>query len=118
MISDNAEKAPNEQVIETQTVSDEEAVRLHHRSALGEKLSPEEKTKLQEWYEMQDRLEAEQLGLVERRRSVAELERRIAALVQQISETIRLNDEIAAHNAAMLSEMAALKNALLQAHST
>lgn len=110
-----SEAATNEQALE---ITDEQAARLHHRSVLGEKLSEYEKKVLQAWYELQDRLEAEQLGLATRKRSVAELEQRINMVVQQISETIRLNNEIVTHNSAMLSELVALKNALPLASST
>lgn len=93
-------------------MTDEQAARLHHRSVLGEVLSAAEKESLQGWYELQDRLEAEQLGLTARRRSVSELEQRIKTVIQQLSETIRLNNEVAAHNSAMLAEMVALQNSL------
>jgi len=107
-------KLPSKQMME---ITDELGAKLHHRSVLGEELSETDREMLQSWYEAQDRLEAEQLGLASRRRSVTELEERINSLVQQLSETIRLNNEIAAHNSAMLSEIVALQNVLPSSHS-
>ncbi|MBL8189872.1 MAG: hypothetical protein JNK38_17795 [Acidobacteria bacterium] len=109
MMTESVIERDDEQALK---LSDEQAAQLHHRFALGEELSDGEQNALQHWYEMQDRLEAEQLGIAMRRHSISELERRIQAIAQQLSETIRLNNEIAAHNSAMISELAALKNAL------
>lgn len=43
-------------------MTDEEALRLHDRAALGEPLTDEERARLQSWYAAEDAAEARELG--------------------------------------------------------
>lgn len=84
MIMDDKMESHSDQYLSQRSLSSEEAGRLHQRSVCGEELTLEERVALQEWYEAQDREEAEQLNLAAKKLSVAELERRVEAVVRHM----------------------------------
>ena len=68
-------------------MTDEEALRLHDRAALGESLTEEERAELDTWYAAQDAAEARDLAAA--RSEPVDLTQRIQAVLEQIAETTR-----------------------------
>ena len=68
-------------------MTDEEALRLHDRAALGESLTEEERAELDTWYAAQDAAEARDLAAA--RSEPVDLTQRIQAALEQIAETTR-----------------------------
>lgn len=94
-------------------IQDDQAVKLHHRAALGESLSVEENVLLQAWYEQQDALEAAELSR-DTSPSIAELEEAIRVLEERLAKTIERNQELAARNEALRADIALIRQRLKQ----
>ena len=68
-------------------MTDEQALRLHDRAALGDSLTEEERAQLDTWYAARDAAEARDLAAAGP--EPIELTQRIQAALEQIAETTR-----------------------------
>ncbi|MFQ5859019.1 MAG: initiation control protein YabA [Anaerolineae bacterium] len=95
-------------------VSDNTGKRLHDRATRGEELSEEEQAQLEAWYAIQDRAEADELGLTGLTEAVAALEVQIDSALTQLATVIRRIQELTEENQALRRENAALRRQLAQ----
>ncbi len=91
------------------------AIRLHHRWALGEELTPEEQQMLDAWYSEQDAKEAASLQINENQDEVTQaLKKQIAVMLRQVSETVNRIQQVTAENETLRRENEQLKRLLAQ----
>ncbi len=95
-------------------VSDNAGKRLHDRATRGEKLSKEEQAQLEAWYAIQDRAEADELGLAGLMETVAALQVQIDSALTQLATVTRRIQELTEENQALRRENAALRRQLAQ----
>ncbi len=93
-------------------MTDEEALRLHDRAALGESLTDEERAQLEAWYAAQDAAEARDLAAA--RSEPVDLTQRIQAALEQIAETTRHIQQTLTNNDALRREIEGLRRELPQ----
>ena len=98
--------------------SDEPGKQLHDKATRGIALSPEEQTRLQEWYTSQDQLELEELkaGLENTRATV--LQSQIDYLLRQLVIVTNRIQEIVSENEALRRENAQLRRKLTRLFTT
>jgi peptidoglycan hydrolase CwlO-like protein len=95
-------------------LTDEQGVKLHHRSARGEPLTAEEKTALEAWHAYQDEIESARLDLHLPQTDLAQLRAEIdAALSQLIVKTQRMQ-QLERENEALRKEIAKLRQKVEQ----
>ena len=93
-------------------ISDELAIKLHHRAVLHDNLSKEEAAQLQEWRDHKDDEEGRMLGLSQESLDEARTVIYLRQMISLIAELVRQNDVIAKQNDALLSEIAELRHQL------
>lgn len=90
-------------------LTDEQGVKLHHRSVRGEPLTAEEKTALEAWHAHQDEIESTRLGLHLPQTDLAQLRAEIDdALSQLIAKTQRMQ-QLERENEALRQEITRLR---------
>ncbi len=82
--------------------------RLHDRVTRGEELSPEERTKLDEWYASQDGAEAKVLA-ASTNHDLSQLEAQVDSTLAQIAGTTQRIRELTSENEALRRELANLQ---------
>ena len=87
-------------------MTDEEALHLHDRAALGEPLTDEESARLEAWYAAQDAAEARELAAAST--DSRDLTQRIQASLEQIAETTRQIQQTLTDNDSLRREIASL----------
>ena len=93
-------------------ISDDLARQLHDESTRGESLSAEERSLLENWYALQDRIESDTLGLIADEKALTTLQAQVeAALIQLVTVTERIQ-KIASENKALRREIAILRHQL------
>ncbi len=93
-------------------MTDEEALRLHDRAALGEPHTNEEGSQLEAWYAAQDAAESQELA--SNVGESADLNRRIQASLEQVAETARQIQKTIRDNDSLRREIAGLRTELAQ----
>lgn len=94
-------------------VSENTAKQLHDKSTRGQTLSPEEQTRLEEWYAVQDAAESQLLGMSSINGSnTATLQKQIDAALMQLSTVTTRIQEITAENTELKQEIHVLRNQL------
>ncbi len=93
--------------------ADNDCARLHDKTTRGATLSAAERERLDAWYAAQDAAEQAILGQTGPSPAVAELHSQIAAAAAQLQAAQRVQ-ELAAQNAALREENAALQHRLAQ----
>jgi peptidoglycan hydrolase CwlO-like protein len=95
-------------------LTDEAAVKLHHRASLGEKLTPEEGAALEAWYAKQDAEEAAALAKAGPSADIAALRAQVNATLTRIATMAlrikRMNEE----NERLRQEIAVLHQKLAE----
>jgi peptidoglycan hydrolase CwlO-like protein len=95
-------------------LTDEQGVKLHHRSALGRPLTDEEKAALETWHRHQDEIESAQLGLHAPQTDLVQLRAEIdEALSQLIARTQRMQ-QLERENEILRQEIALLRQKVEQ----
>jgi len=95
-------------------VSDETGNQLHDRATRGETLTEKEQAQLEAWYRIQDRAEAEELGVTGLAETVAELQAQIDTTLTQLATVTRRIQDITGENEALRRENATLRRQLAQ----
>lgn len=93
-------------------MTDEEALRLHDRSARGEALTDDESARLEAWYAAQDAAEAREIGLAGT--DSMPLSDRIQAALEQVTEVSRQIQRTLKDNESLRHEIASLRLELAQ----
>ncbi len=94
--------------------ADDDGAQLHDKATRGVALSAAERERLDAWYAAQDAAEQALLGQDAPSLTVAVLHSQIAAAVAQLQVAARRVNELAAQNAALQEENAALHHRLAQ----
>jgi chromosome segregation ATPase len=87
---------------------------LHDRATRGEKLSPEEQSRLDDWYTEQDRAEAKLLFSVTRY-DLSQLEVQVDSTLKQIAEATQRIQALTSENETLRLELTELGTDLQQA---
>jgi len=85
---------------------------LHDRSTRGEVLSPEERTRLQEWYARLDREEAAQLDKAAPPASLAALQTQIETALGELATVTQRIQTLTSENVAVRREIVSLQTLL------
>jgi hypothetical protein len=93
-------------------LTDEAAVKLHHRASLGEKLSPEEGAALEAWYAKQDAEEMAALAAAPLSQDVRAIQERIKALLARLVRVTGRIHALAVENERLYSEVRILREQL------
>jgi hypothetical protein len=87
---------------------------FHDRATRGEVLSPEERTRLGEWYARLDHEEWAALAVAAPPRSITALQNQIQATVAQLTALTQHIQSLIAENAAVRQEIASLQEQVAQ----
>ena len=96
-------------------LTDEQGVKLHHRSVLGEPLTAEEKAALEAWHRQQDEIESAQLGLRSPQTDLAQLRAEVDAAVSQLIAKTQRMQQLERENEVLRQEIARLRQKVEQA---
>ena len=94
--------------------ADNDGARLHDKATRGATLSAAERERLDAWYTAQDAAEQALLGQDPPSQTVADLQSQIVAAAIQLKVAAQRVQELAAQNAALREEYAALQHRLAQ----
>ena len=87
----------------------EKMQQLHHRAVMGEELSPDEQTALQNWYDELDREEDLLINKNSRQSDVEGLREQLNGLLAELARTVSENERIARQNEALRRQNEALQ---------
>lgn len=89
-------------------LTDEQAIKLHHRVVLDEPLTAEEQAKLKAWYAKQDEEEAKLLKQDENNDELEEIRQKLKGSLNQLVVETRRLQQIEEENEALRREVANL----------
>ncbi len=95
-------------------LTDEAAVKLHHRASLGEKLSPEEGAVLEAWYAKQDAEEMAALAAAPLSQDVRAIQERMKDILARLVTVTGRIHALAVENQRLYGEVAALREQLAE----
>ncbi len=93
-------------------LTDEQAIKLHHRSVLGETLAAEEQNALEAWYAKQDAEEMQAINLEVDEPELNELRAQFKMSVAQLAIEAQRLQQIEEENEALRHEVALLQQRL------
>ncbi len=93
-------------------ISDNLGKTLHDRLTRGEPLSDEEQGQLESWYEYQDNLESDILGITAEKKTITNLQSQIETTLTQLLTITKRIQEVTSENEILRQEINSLRHQL------